>query len=228
MSPLISSSVAASSIPYPGRRAARASKPGWRLVREYLAAGRTIIGIDEVGRGAWAGPVVAGAVIIAPKSRLAGLNDSKLVSAKRRSELDGIIRRRAVGFGLGWVSAGEVDEFGLSWAVAESGRRAIAELWTPDAVVILDGKWNYLKATHDSVAIVKADNLVVPVAAASIIAKVARDHHMAELATIYPDYGFDQHVGYGTKFHQTALQQFGPCVEHRCSYESIGAARVND
>lgn len=202
--------------------------PTWEAVLSYLAAGRTVIGIDEVGRGAWAGPVVAGAVILKPRSRLAGVNDSKLVTSKRRRELDQTIRAKAVAYGLGWVAPHEVDEYGLSWAVAESGRRALANLDLTNAVIILDGKWNYLKDTHNSVAIIKADSLVVPVAAASIIAKVARDNHMTTLAEAYPDYGFDRHVGYGTKFHQAAIDRFGPCAEHRCTYESIGAARVND
>lgn len=198
-------------------------KPGWKLVRDYLEADRIVIGIDEVGRGAWAGPVVAGAVILVPGSRLRGLNDSKLVSAAQRRRLDGVIRTRAVGYGLGWVSAAEVDEHGLSWAVAESGRRAMAELWTPEAIVVLDGKWNYLKDSHEAITIVGADSRIAPVAAASIIAKVARDAHMLELAATHAGYGFETNVGYGTALHRAALASLGPCKLHRRSYEPLRA-----
>ncbi len=193
----------------------------------FLEAGKTVIGIDEVGRGAWAGPVVAGAVVLSPYLMIDGVNDSKLVSATRRHQLYGIIKSQALAYGLGWVEPAEVDEFGLSWAVAESGRRALAGIDLSNAIIVLDGTWNYLSDTHNSVAIVKADSLVMPVAAASIIAKVARDNHMAELAVQYPGYGFERHVGYGTKVHQAALAQLGISPAHRRSYKPV-QSYVND
>ncbi|MBW4061597.1 ribonuclease HII [Candidatus Saccharibacteria bacterium] len=201
--------------------------PTWDLVTAYADAGRPIIGIDEVGRGAWAGPVVAGAVILRPGLIIDGLNDSKLVPAKRRLELDVQIRAQAVAYGLGWVWPAEVDEFGLSWAVAESGRRAITGITksgfslAAPPIIILDGKWNYLAPTHDAVAIVKADSLVPPVAAGSIIAKVARDTYMAEAEKTHPGYGFAAHVGYGTVAHRQALASHGPTPIHRLSYKPL-------
>ena len=197
--------------------------PSWKLVENYLAAGRVIIGVDEVGRGAWAGPVVAGAVILPAGLQIDGLNDSKLVRPKRRLELDHIIRSQAAACGLGWVSPAEVDARGLSWAMAESGRRALAELGSSEAIIILDGKWNYLADTHDAMAIVKADSLVTPVAAGSIIAKVARDAYMAQAALEHPGYGFETHVGYGTAAHREALSQLGPSPIHRFSYKPLRA-----
>ncbi len=200
--------------------------PSWDLVQNYVTSGRTVIGIDEVGRGAWAGPVVAGATILPSGIEIPGLNDSKLVSPKKRVELDRQIRTVALAFGIGWVSPFEVDQNGLSWAIAESGRRAIEKIWTPDSMVILDGKWNYLSDSHDAEALVKADNLVTPVAAGSIIAKVARDNYMAEMDRLHPGYGFMQHVGYGTKHHKDALSNLGPSPIHRMSYKPLQASLV--
>jgi ribonuclease HII len=200
-----------------------AKAPGWAAIKEYLDAGRTVIGIDEVGRGAWAGPVVAGAVILKAGTRIAGVNDSKLVTALARSRLETIIHRRAVATSLGWVTSAEIDANGLSWAIAESGRRALAGIDTANAVIILDGKWNYLRNTHDSVAIVKADSRVLPVAAASILAKVARDTAMQKLDLDWPDYGFATHVGYGTAMHQQALLTLGITQHHRRSVKPVAA-----
>ena len=193
----------------------------WALVQDYVKAHRPVIGIDEVGRGAWAGPVVAGAVILPAGFMIPGLNDSKLVSAANRTKLDAIIKDIALYWGIGWVTPAEVDEHGLSWAIAQSGRRAMADFWNPEAIVILDGKWNYLKDTHDAVAIIQADSLVAPVAAGSIIAKVARDTYMVEADSRYPGYDFHRHVGYGTGFHKSALLRLGPSPIHRLSYKPL-------
>lgn len=201
--------------------------PDWKLVEEYLRQGRTIIGIDEVGRGAWAGPVVAGAVILNPQLSLPGVNDSKLVRAKARRTLDRDIRMSASHIGLGWVAPDELDEHGLSWAIAESGRRALEAMPTDNTVIILDGSWNYLKDSHEAITIVKADSLVLPVAAASLVAKVARDRYMETISKLLPGYGFERHVGYGTKQHQEALQSLGPSAAHRCSYTPVGATRMD-
>jgi ribonuclease HII len=197
--------------------------PTWRAVSSYLKTGTTIVGIDEVGRGAWAGPVVAAAVVLKPRVKLQYLTDSKLVTPLRRNGLDRQIRRQALAVGIGWVKASEVDLHGLSWAVRESGLRAIAtaELISGSFQVILDGSHNYLADLYPSVAIVRADALVTPVSAASVVAKVARDRYMAVLARRFPDYGFMSHKGYGTKQHLAALQQWGPSPEHRFSYAPV-------
>ncbi|MDB5178769.1 MAG: Ribonuclease [Patescibacteria group bacterium] len=199
--------------------------PTWKLIRAHVRAGRTVIGIDEVGRGAWAGPVVAGAVILPPNLRLPGVRDSKLLSPAARERLSRDIRRQALAIGIGWVAPAEVDAHGLSWAVRESGLRALAGLGSsPDTIVILDGRHNYLQDTaHESQAIVKADALIVPVAAASVVAKVARDRYMALLARRAPGYGFELHKGYGTRVHQAALATLGPSPHHRLSFAPLRA-----
>jgi ribonuclease HII len=195
----------------------------------HLRAGRTIIGIDEVGRGAWAGPVVAAAVVLPPRLRLAGVRDSKLLTPLARARLNRDIRARATAIGIGWVAAGEVDEHGLGWAVRQSGLRALSHLGLTDAIIILDGKHNYLAETHESQAIVQADARVVPVAAASVVAKVARDRYMATLARRAPDYGFELHKGYGTAVHRAALQRLGPSAHHRRTWTPLaGWGDVND
>jgi ribonuclease HII len=202
--------------------------PTWEAVLSYLDAGQIIVGIDEVGRGAWAGPVVAGAVILPSRSQIEGLNDSKLVTPKRRLELDRVIRRQAVAVGLGWVSAAEIDAEGLSWAVQQSGLRALAALEATFDLVILDGKHNYLAGHHPSITLIKADQLVVPVAAGSVVAKVARDRYMAGLARRHPGYGLEQHKGYGTKAHAAALASLGPTSIHRRTWGPFKESRHVD
>lgn len=194
------------------------------MAEPYLKDGLTVIGIDEVGRGAWAGPVVAAAVILPPRLRLTGVRDSKLLPAPARERLSRDIRRHALAIGIGWVACHEVDAGGLSWAVRESGLRALAGLLgapAADAIILLDGNHNYLGETHRSQAIIKADAQIVPVAAASIIAKVARDRYMAVLARRAPGYGFELHKGYGTRLHRQALSELGPSLHHRRSWAPL-------
>lgn len=182
------------------------------------------IGIDEVGRGCWAGPLVAGAALL--REPIAGLKDSKLLSLKKREELDAIIREQAIAYGLGWVTPREVDELGLTAAVALAMRRALDELraMSPEADradIIIDGSQNFLPEEPRAATLIKADMTVPSVSAASIIAKVARDRYMAEAASTFPGYGFEKHVGYGTAAHIAALKQHGICELHRKSYKPI-------
>lgn len=180
------------------------------------------VGIDEVGRGCWAGPLIAGAVIL--DVPIVGLKDSKKLSAKRRSELAVQINEQAVATGLGWVWPEEIDKIGLTKAVALAMRRAIEQIKVDYNEVIIDGNINYLPDITGSVAIVKADDSVPAVSAASIMAKVARDTYMEQVAaTQYPDYGFAQHVGYGTAKHLLALQTYGVTSIHRVSYKPVKA-----
>jgi ribonuclease HII len=207
------------------------SQPAWDhpLIVDHVVAGRVLAGVDEVGRGAWAGPVVAGATIMTPGTAIAGLNDSKLLTAAVRRRLDRDIRREALAVGLGWVSAVEVDAQGLSWAVRESGLRALAALELDFDLVLLDGKHNYLAGHHPAVTLVKADQLLTPVAAASVVAKVARDHYMELLGRRYPGYGFAAHKGYGTAVHAAALAQRGATAVHRQTWAPLRKAiHVND
>jgi ribonuclease HII len=199
--------------------------PAWRAVLPYIQAGQTVIGIDEVGRGAWCGPVVAAAVVLPARSRLAGVRDSKQLTAAGRSAADRLIRRRAVAIGIGWVASTELDEHGLSWAVRESGLRALTAL-NQDlvaAIIVLDGSHNYLADTHRSVAFPRADATVLPVAAASVVAKVARDRYMTMLGRRLPGYNLHMHKGYGTASHRQVLAQLGPTPHHRHSYAPLMA-----
>lgn len=183
-----------------------------------------ILGIDEVGRGPWAGPLVVGAVVLPDSATIEGLTDSKKLSAKRRQVLDEIIRKEAVGWGLGWVHAEELDEVGLSESLRIATIRAVEAVSVPYHEIIIDGTINFLKETTKDqyvTTMAKADYLIPAVSAASIIAKVARDTYMEEQAKRYPDYGFDSHVGYGTAKHQQALAAHGVTVLHRKSFAPI-------
>jgi ribonuclease HII len=175
-----------------------------------------MIGIDEVGRGAWAGPLlVCAARLNAP---IDGLTDSKLLSAKKREHFAEIIKNWA-NVGFGWVSAEEIDNIGLSRALRLATARAIANLGiNTNEQVIIDGSVNFAPE-FNSKTIIKADLTVPVVSAASIIAKVTRDAHMAELAIVYPNYGFEKHVGYGTAFHKEAIAKYGYTPEHRRSFK---------
>ena len=180
-----------------------------------------VVGIDEVGRGAWAGPVVAAAVILPFGLQIDRLADSKLIKEWVRVELDRIIRAQAIAVGIGWVSPLEVDEHGLSWAVRQSGLRALATIETDYEAILLDGKHNYLADDVRSTVIIKGDALVTPIAAASVVAKVARDNYMAALARLSPAYGFEAHKGYGTALHRQALTMSGVSLHHRRTYRPL-------
>lgn len=185
-----------------------------------------ILGIDEVGRGPLAGPLVVGAVILPEEERewYKELKDSKKLSAKKREKLSDMIMVEAA-VGLGWVSNIELDEVGISGALRLATRRAVKavqKLHAPFSQIVIDGKVNFLKDTplEEYVSVmIKADDLIREVSAASIVAKVARDKYMCGLAGKYPEYGFEKHMGYGTVFHRKAIEEFGICPEHRRSFE---------
>ena len=188
-----------------------------------------ILGIDEVGRGPLAGPLVVGAVIL-PEEKpewIANLKDSKKLSAKKREKLSELILREAAATGLGWVTAEELDEIGISAALKLATRRAVEEIQTKRvkfSQIVIDGKINFLVDTALGKfvsTVVKADDLIKEVSAASIIAKVARDNYMKNLAEKFPDYGFEKNAGYGTAAHLKALKEKGICLEHRKSFEPI-------
>ena len=179
-----------------------------------------IVGIDEVGRGCWAGPVVAGAVLLIDE--IPGLRDSKKLSKKRRAMLSELIHVSAV-FGLGWVTPAEVDQIGLTAAVGLAMQRALDQITRPYDQIIIDGNYNFMPDNSKVSTLVRADDTVPAVSAASIVAKVARDEYMAQLGTKYPVYGFTKHVGYGTEAHRKALHEHGVTPEHRKSYKPIQA-----
>lgn len=188
-----------------------------------------ILGIDEVGRGPWAGPLVLGGVILPDDkpSWVSDLTDSKKLSAKKREELSKIIEEESPATALGWVSSRELDSLGMSESLRLAARRLLENIKSchvPFSEIIIDGTGNFLINTpfesHVSV-LKKADFLIKEVSAASIIAKVARDSYMTELAKLYPDYGFDRHVGYGTAAHKKAIETYGLTPEHRRSFRPI-------
>jgi ribonuclease HII len=182
-----------------------------------------ILGIDEVGRGPWAGPLVVGAVVLGSVD-IDGLTDSKKLSKKRREELDIIIRRDAGGYGLGWVDASEIDHIGLSAALVLATKRAVEQIKVSYHEIIIDGTVNFLKDTSKAqyvTTLKKADLLVPSVSAASIIAKVARDNYMMQQEQIYPEYQFGSHVGYGTAAHRAAIDAYGVTPLHRLSFAPL-------
>lgn len=192
-----------------------------------------IIGIDEVGRGCWAGPLVAAAVGFDESTTVPSLTDSKLLSAKKRQQLVKEIQSLTDMIGLGWVWPREINAIGLTESVRLAMHRAVKDLAFHGHHTIIDGNINYLEDVlfKDSPctkgcpckveAVVKADGSIQSVSAASVIAKVARDQYMTQIAEKYPEYGFDKHVGYGTKQHVEALHTYGVLPLHRKNYKPI-------
>jgi ribonuclease HII len=183
------------------------------------------VGIDEVGRGCWAGPLVAAAVVLSPKRPIEGLNDSKKLSLAQRLRLATIIETEAVAFGIGWVWPEAIDISGITAAVKSAMEQAIMAIY-PDTYshIVIDGNYNFLPAYPNVSTVVGADGTVAEASAASIIAKVARDRYMSETAAQkYPEYGFDRHVGYGTAQHMQALAAHGVTPIHRRSFKPIRA-----
>ncbi len=178
-----------------------------------------IVGIDEVGRGAWAGPLVVGAVLLGGV-QIDGLTDSKKLTKKQRELLDLEIRQKALGVGLGWVSARQIDHIGLSEALKLASRKAIAHIRHDYEEIIIDGTFSFLDDERVTV-MKKADLLVPSVSAASIVAKVARDKYMGYIDGIFPGYKFTGHVGYGTAAHRNAIDELGVCALHRLSYAPL-------
>ncbi len=183
-----------------------------------------IVGLDEVGRGCWAGPLVAAAVVLG--DLVDGLRDSKKISKKKRELLAVQIHASAAGVGVGWVTPAEVDELGLTKAVQLAMLRAMKQIECDYDEIIIDGNMNFFKnvvglKTDNIQTIIRADDTVPTVSAASIVAKVARDAYMEGIATQYPAYGFERHVGYGTAAHLAALKQYGVTELHRKSYRPI-------
>ena len=181
-----------------------------------------ILGIDEAGRGPWAGPLVVGAVVLG--CEIDGLNDSKKLSKKTREVLEVEILRQAQAVATGWVSASELDELGMSEALRLATRRAVEQIKVPYHEIIIDGTVNFLKDTAKGqyvTTLPKADALIPSVSAASIIAKVARDRYMAALDEQYPGYGFKSHAGYGVAKHRDAIDALGVTPEHRLSFAPL-------
>ena len=195
--------------------------PTLRLERRCWQAGeRVVVGIDEVGRGAWAGPVTVGAVVSAPE-HLRGIRDSKELTRPERERAAAAVGDWAVAIGIGHASPYECDELGMTAALRVAARRALAELATqgfePDRV-ILDGNHDYIGLGDRCTTVIKGDASVLAVAAASCVAKVTRDALMVDEADHYPPYDFASNVGYPAPVHKYALRGYGPSAIHRRSW----------
>lgn len=182
-----------------------------------------ILGIDEVGRGPWAGPLVVAAVVLGDAS-IEGLTDSKKLTKKRREALEPLIREKAAGYGIGWVHADELDRIGLSAALRVATIRAVEQVKATYHEIIIDGTINFLSETSKGrfvTTLAKADLLIPEVSAASIIAKVARDNYMADQDELYDGYRFAGHAGYGTAAHREAIAERGVTPLHRLSFAPL-------
>ena len=177
-----------------------------------------ICGIDEVGRGPLAGPVVAGAVILPPNCDILYLNDSKQLSEKKREELYDIIMEKAIAVGIGAATPARIDEINILQADYEAMAQAVGKLTVKPDVLLIDAVHIPQLEAYEQISIIKGDAKSVSIAAASIVAKVTRDRLMKELDAQYPAYGFAQNKGYGSAEHIAALKKYGPCPLHRRSF----------
>lgn len=194
----------------------------WQYEREAREAGfQTVCGCDEAGAGPLAGPVYAAAVILPFGEEIPGLNDSKKLTEKKREALFPVVKEKALAWSVAFVTAEEIDRTDILSARMKAMQLAIDGLKIPADFALIDGNRDKGKSaaivtTHR--CIVKGDSLSASIAAASILAKVSRDHHMLELAEEYPQYRFDKHKGYGTKLHYELLRTYGPSQVHRKTF----------
>jgi ribonuclease HII len=184
-----------------------------------------VCGVDEAGRGPWAGPVCAGAVILKPRRIPKGLNDSKKLSAKVREELELEIKDKAIAWGVGFASVEEIATLNILHATGLAMRRAIEAMQIQPVHALVDGNYAFPLPCPVK-TVVKGDAISCSIAAASILAKVARDRLMHELDGLYPGYGFASHKGYGAPVHARALLEFGPCEIHRLSWGPVKLAML--
>jgi ribonuclease HII len=184
-----------------------------------------VVGIDEVGRGCWAGPLVAAAVLL--QKPISGLKDSKKLSPRQRERLAATIRVEAAAVGLGWVAPKAIDQNGLTWAVAHAMSEALSAIDTEYSHVIIDGSYNFIPDNPKVSTLVKADATIMAVSAASILAKVVRDKYMYDQAARFPNHHFDKHVGYGTALHRQMIADFGVTELHRLSYKPLHMYRTS-
>ncbi|HXY91064.1 MAG TPA: ribonuclease HII [Acidimicrobiia bacterium] len=201
--------------------AERPAYPTLRLERRFWAAGDEVVcGIDEVGRGAWAGPVTVAAVV-PDREHLRGIRDSKQLTRPEREVAAAAVRNWALAVGVGHASHEECDELGMTAALRAAGHRALAQLdaqgYTPDRIV-LDGNYDYLRLGSRVTTVIRGDATCLAVAAASCVAKVTRDAWMREEAEHYPPYDFESNVGYPAPVHKAALAGYGPSAIHRRSW----------
>lgn len=198
------------------------------LERAAWRTGRAVVGIDEVGRGAWAGPVTVAAVVLDPDALPTGVRDSKALSVAGRARADAVVRQHGL-VGIGWASSDEIDDVGLAAALTMAARRALEAVLAldgapSDPLVLVDGAHDLVRLAGVEVAtLVKGDAHAVTIAAASVCAKVHRDAEMVHAAAAHPVYGFERNKGYPAPVHVAALAEHGPCVLHRHSWAPLVA-----
>lgn len=196
------------------------ANPTFRHERDLLARGFSmIVGVDEAGSGSLAGPLVAGAAVIATSSRMGGLRDSKLLTLAAREGLYEEIVGRSIAWAVGSVSVEEIAALGLRPANLLAMRRAVEGIAGADFALV--DAWTIPGLAIPQQGIIHGDRLVKSIAAASIVAKVTRDRTMAELSRQFPQYGFNVHKGYATKDHLAAIDKYGPCEIHRMGYKTF-------
>ena len=186
------------------------------------AVGGPVCGVDEAGRGPWAGPVSAAAVILNPRRVPKGVDDSKVLTAARREALEVEIKARAVAWGVGFASVEEIAELNILQATGLAMCRAIEALAVQPVAALVDGNYRF-RLPCDVQTAVGGDGLSLSIAAASILAKTARDRLMIQLDAEFPGYGFASHKGYNAPIHQAALKELGPCPAHRRGWSPIRA-----
>lgn len=189
--------------------------------RDRIAPGELVAGVDEAGRGPLAGPVAVAAVILDPRRRIRGLDDSKALNAAERERLEPIILERALAWHVVFVEREEIDTLNILWATMEGMRRALAALAPAAHRALIDGDRVPPALCCPARAVVGGDAIEPAIMAASILAKVARDRHMLALHARFPDYGFDRNKGYATPEHMAALRRIGPCEAHRLSFAPV-------
>ncbi|MCD4752160.1 MAG: ribonuclease HII [Anaerolineaceae bacterium] len=203
------------------------TSPTLKLEQAFWNEGLSLIaGLDEAGRGAWAGPVAAGAVILPREEeiseKLKGVRDSKRLSPRQRERLFPVIQTHVLSWGVGFASNIEVDAYGIVPATKLAMERALSQLIPPPQALVIDAlQLKTVVLPQQSVNF--GDSISLSIAAASILAKVSRDHWMIAAENRYPGYGFARHKGYGTRKHRMALEAYGTCEVHRFSYKPIKA-----
>ena len=190
----------------------------WTLENEIYAGGvKRLCGVDEAGRGPLAGPVCAAAVILPQNCEIQGLNDSKKLTEKKREALFDVICAAAVSYGIAFATVEEIEEYNILGATFMAMNRAVAMLDPVPELALIDGNRN-TGIQIPSRCVIGGDGKCADIAAASVLAKVTRDRYMRQMAELYPQYGFEQHKGYGTKAHYEAIRAYGPSPIHRPSF----------
>ena len=204
--------------------------PDLRFECKLWASGfAAVAGLDEAGRGSWAGPVAAGAVIFPPRDDLPTLlpkvRDSKQMTPAERAFWAGEIQAQALACAVGFASNAEIDAYGIVPATRLAMERAVAGLAVTPTYLLIDAL-HLPGLSLPQLSLIKGDARALSIAAASVLAKTTRDAFMCEMASVYPDYGFARHKGYGTSAHSTALERLGPCAIHRLSFAPVRQAEA--